>query len=111
MVIIKADSVLAKKLRDEYGHFDSRRLVCSETLFKSSILLPTQVAYTSLRLIVIGQNNPLFPPGDGWKHGINFIAQLLIREKHIALRCGGFMFTIFEMWDVFLNCDILAPAR
>lgn len=61
MVIIKADSVLAKKLRDEYGHFDSRRLVCSETLFKSSILLPTQVAYTSLRLIVIGQNNPPIP--------------------------------------------------
>ena len=61
MVIIKADSVLAKKLRDEHGHFDSRRLVCSESLFKSSILLPTQVAYTSLRLIVIGQNNPPIP--------------------------------------------------
>ena len=61
MVIIKADSVLAKKLRDEHGHFDFRRLVCSETLFKSSILLPTQVAYTSLRLIVIGQNNPPIP--------------------------------------------------
>ena len=61
MVIIKADSVPAKKLRDERGHFDSRRLVCSETLFKSSILLPTQVAYTSLRLIVIGQNNPPIP--------------------------------------------------
>ena len=61
MVIIKADSVPAKKLRDEHGHFDSRRLVCSETLFKLSILLPTQVAYTSLRLIVIGQNNPPIP--------------------------------------------------
>lgn len=61
MVIIKADSVLAKKLRDEHGHFDSRRLVCSEPLFKSSILLPTQVAHTSLRLIVIGQNNPPIP--------------------------------------------------
>lgn len=61
MVIIKADSVPAKKLRDEHGHFDSRRLVCSETLFKSSILLPAQVAYTSLRLIVIGQNNPPIP--------------------------------------------------
>ena len=61
MVIIKADSVPAKKWRDEHGHFDSRRPVCSETLFKSSILLPTQVAYISLRLIVIGQNNPPIP--------------------------------------------------
>ena len=61
MVIIKADSVSAKKLRDEHGHFDSRRHVCSEPLFKSSILLPTQVAHTSLRLIVIGQNNPPIP--------------------------------------------------
>lgn len=32
---------MAKELvMDEHGHFDSRRLVCSETLFKSSILLP-----------------------------------------------------------------------
>ena len=38
--------------------------------------LPTQAAHTSLRLIVIGQNNTLFPPDDGWEHRIYCVAQL-----------------------------------